>query len=29
MSAENVLMGLIALGVLGYLLWALVNPERL
>jgi K+-transporting ATPase KdpF subunit len=29
MSAENIVVGIIALGVLLYLLWALINPERL
>lgn len=29
MSAQDVLVGLISLGVLFYLLWALINPERL
>lgn len=29
MSADSVVVGTIALGVLAYLVWALVNPERL
>ncbi len=29
MSAENIIVGLIALGLLLYLFWALINPERL
>lgn len=29
MSAQDVIVGLLALAVLGYLLWALINPERL
>lgn len=29
MSAENIVVGLIALGLLLYLFWALINPERL
>jgi K+-transporting ATPase KdpF subunit len=29
MSTENIVVGLIALGVLLYLFWALINPERL
>jgi K+-transporting ATPase KdpF subunit len=29
MSAENIVVGLIAVGVLLYLFWALINPERL
>lgn len=29
MSAESILVGAIAVGVLVYLLWALINPERL
>ncbi len=29
MSAEHAIVGSIALGVLAYLLWALINPERL
>lgn len=29
MSFENLIMGLVALGVLVYLFWALLNPERL
>jgi K+-transporting ATPase KdpF subunit len=29
MNAENISLGLLALGVLGYLFWALINPERL
>ena len=29
MNAEAIVVGLLALGVLGYLVWALLNPERL
>lgn len=29
MSAQDVIVGLLAVAVLGYLLWALINPERL
>jgi K+-transporting ATPase KdpF subunit len=29
MSAQNIIIGLVSLGVLFYLLWALINPERL
>jgi K+-transporting ATPase KdpF subunit len=29
MSAEDVVVGLLAVAVLVYLLWALINPERL
>jgi K+-transporting ATPase KdpF subunit len=29
MSAPDVVVGVIAVGVLLYLLWALINPERL
>jgi K+-transporting ATPase KdpF subunit len=29
MSAQDIIVGLIAVGVLGYLFWALINPERL
>lgn len=29
MSLENILVGIVAVGVLVYLLWALINPERL
>ena len=29
MSAQDVIVGLVSLGVLIYLLWALINPERL
>ncbi|MFA5844826.1 MAG: potassium-transporting ATPase subunit F [Coriobacteriia bacterium] len=29
MNVEDVVVGVVALGVLAYLLWALVNPERL
>jgi K+-transporting ATPase KdpF subunit len=29
MSAGDAVVGLVALGVLIYLLWALINPERL
>ena len=29
MSAEDVVVGLLALAVLIYLFWALINPERL
>lgn len=29
MSAQDIVVGLLALAVLVYLLWALINPERL
>jgi K+-transporting ATPase KdpF subunit len=29
MSTQDVLVGIVSLGVLLYLLWALINPERL
>jgi K+-transporting ATPase KdpF subunit len=29
MSAPDAVVGVIAVGVLLYLLWALINPERL
>jgi K+-transporting ATPase KdpF subunit len=29
MSAQNIIVGAVAIGVLLYLLWALINPERL
>jgi K+-transporting ATPase KdpF subunit len=29
MSAENIIVGIIAVGVLLYLFWALINPEKL
>ena len=29
MSAQNVIVGIISIAVLLYLLWALINPERL
>jgi K+-transporting ATPase KdpF subunit len=29
MSVETVAIGLLAVAVLGYLVWALLNPERL
>lgn len=29
MSAEDIIVGLVAVGVLIYLFWALINPERL
>jgi K+-transporting ATPase KdpF subunit len=29
MSAQDVIVGLVAVGVLIYLFWALINPERL
>lgn len=29
MSAQNAIIGVVSLGVLLYLLWALINPERL
>jgi K+-transporting ATPase KdpF subunit len=29
MSAQDIIVGLISVGVLLYLLWALINPERL
>jgi K+-transporting ATPase KdpF subunit len=28
-DAETVVIGLLAVGVLGYLVWALLNPEKL
>ncbi|HEY5540552.1 MAG TPA: potassium-transporting ATPase subunit F [Coriobacteriia bacterium] len=29
MSAQDIIIGIVSLGVLLYLLWALINPERL
>ena len=29
MSAQDVLVGIVSVGVLLYLLWALINPEKL
>jgi K+-transporting ATPase KdpF subunit len=29
MSAQDLIVGIVALGVLLYLFWALINPERL
>jgi K+-transporting ATPase KdpF subunit len=29
MSPQDIVVGVIALGVLLYLFWALINPERL
>jgi K+-transporting ATPase KdpF subunit len=29
MSAQDIIVGIVALGVLVYLFWALLNPERL
>jgi K+-transporting ATPase KdpF subunit len=29
MSAQDIIVGIISVGVLIYLLWALINPERL
>jgi K+-transporting ATPase KdpF subunit len=29
MSAQDIIVGLVSLGVLFYLLWALINPEKL
>jgi K+-transporting ATPase KdpF subunit len=29
MSAQDIIVGLLAVAVLVYLLWALINPERL
>ena len=29
MSAHDIIVGVIAVGVLIYLFWALINPERL
>jgi len=29
MSALDVIVGIVAVGVLLYLVWALINPERL
>lgn len=29
MSTQDIIVGMIALGVLLYLFWALINPERL
>jgi K+-transporting ATPase KdpF subunit len=29
MSAQDILVGIVSVGVLLYLLWALINPERL
>ena len=29
MSAQDIVVGIVAVGVLIYLFWALINPERL
>jgi len=29
MSAQDIVVGIVAVGVLLYLFWALINPERL
>ena len=29
MSAQDITVGIITVGVLFYLIWALINPERL
>jgi len=29
MSVQDIIVGVISVGVLLYLLWALINPERL
>ena len=29
MNAQDILVGAVSVGVLLYLLWALINPERL
>jgi K+-transporting ATPase KdpF subunit len=29
MSAQDIVVGIVSVGVLFYLLWALINPERL
>jgi K+-transporting ATPase KdpF subunit len=29
MSAQDIIVGVVSVGVLLYLLWALINPERL
>jgi K+-transporting ATPase KdpF subunit len=29
MSAQDIIVGIVSVGVLLYLLWALINPERL
>jgi K+-transporting ATPase KdpF subunit len=29
MSAQDTIVGIVSIGVLLYLLWALINPERL
>jgi K+-transporting ATPase KdpF subunit len=29
MSAQDIIVGIVAIGVLLYLFWALINPERL
>ncbi len=29
MNAESIIIGIIAFGLLLYLFWALINPERL
>jgi K+-transporting ATPase KdpF subunit len=29
MSAQDIIVGIVSAGVLLYLLWALINPERL
>ena len=29
MSAQDIVVGIVSMGVLLYLFWALINPERL
>jgi K+-transporting ATPase KdpF subunit len=29
MSAQDIIVGIVSIGVLLYLVWALINPERL
>ena len=29
MSAQDIIVGIVSVGVLLYLLWALINPEKL
>lgn len=29
MSAQDIIVGIVSVGVLLYLVWALINPERL
>jgi K+-transporting ATPase KdpF subunit len=29
MSAQDIIVGIVSIGVLLYLFWALINPERL